>query len=87
MHYNDTRTGTATLGSWTLEFFETTGVAGYLCSSVEISLNDERKARLSLTRPNLPVEDVNRQLTTRAEQWITEYQERKGEASTGFGLL
>lgn len=87
MQYNDRRIGQTTLENWTLEFYETTGPAGYLCSSVEIFNSDRRKARLTLVRPGLAASEVVEQLVHRAEQWIVEYEARDGNASTGFSEL
>lgn len=88
MLFTDTKIRSTSVNGWDLVFFEARGPDGtYLCTTAELSLDGQRKARLSLVRPHLLPEDVVAQLMERAASWIADYESRPHTGETGFGDL
>ncbi|MGA0572765.1 hypothetical protein ACO2Q9_18770 [Variovorax sp. VNK109] len=88
MDFGDRLVHTEALGSWSLQFHEVTAPDGaYLCSYVEVRLEDARKCRLSLVKIEWTLEQKAAALRRRAHEWISDWQRRDHTGNTGFADL
>lgn len=75
-------------GLWSMAFHEVTAPdRSYLCSYVELQLENSRKCRLSIVRPDLGTALAIDTLRARAVDWIDAWHRRDHTGDTGFADL
>jgi hypothetical protein len=88
MDFGDRLVRIETFGAWAMHFHEVAAPDGaYLCTYVELQLENVRKCRLSVVRPDSEVESVVTSLKARALDWISAWERRDHSGNTDFADL
>jgi hypothetical protein len=88
MDFGDRLVRIETVGAWTLHFHEVAAPDGaYLCTYVELQLDNVRKCRLSVVRPEIDIDLVVSALRARAIDWLTAWERRDHSGTTDFADL